>query len=170
MSCPWTPPSANNHVRPVLATTARPLTLIVLDPSCHLVHLFFAILFMCALVPSRSRLHHTRVKSAASASLIVASCSPTFATYTRGPGDRLSASAAVLASGSAPISRSTWPLCTSRRSRTLARFACTALAVAAICTYTVTLACSLRRGFLPARADFMCVACPYPFCRCARRH
>lgn len=166
--CRWTPPRENNHARPLPATTARPLTWTVLDPSCHRVHFFVAFLLMCALASSRSRPHRTRAKSAASASLIVASCSPTSATYTRGPGDRLSASAAVLAFDSAPISRSTWPPCTSRRSRTHARFACTALAVAVICTYTVALACSLRSCFLPAHADLTYVACPCPFCRCAR--
>lgn len=105
------------------------------------------------LVTCRSQLLHTRAMNAVSASLIAVSCSPTSATYMRGPGDHSSANVVVLASGNALTSKSTLQPCTSRRSRTPARSVCTALAAAVTCTYTVALAFSL--GSSPS----VCIEC-----------
>lgn len=144
---------SRHHGRLTHIDSARPLM-----PSRPLLG---CAMLMCTLVSRRSQLRHTRARSAASASLIVASCSPTSATYMRGPGDRSSASAAVLASGNALTSRNTLPPFTSRRSRTPARYACTALAVAVICTYTVALAFSLRHWSPLCDAGMTHHACPY---------
>lgn len=130
--CRWAPPSATSWDWSCRHDST--LTWTVLDPSWQLTGFMVVVMLMCVLVSDRSQRRRTRARSATSASLIEVSCSPTSVTCTRGRGGRLSASAAVLVFGNAHTNRSTSQLFTSRRSRTLARSACTALGAAVICT------------------------------------
>lgn len=142
----------------ICVTMVFPLTLTLHCPSSHAVsNAFYMLPWPCFLFEARrSQRRRTRATSAASAFRIAASYSPTSATCTNGRDVRLSVSAAAPASGSGRTSRSTLPPCTSRRSRTPARCACTALAAAAICTlsrllkrHSPNLACALMPLRLP---------------------